>query len=261
MSAMQTRIWPVPALLLGLIGSATASAQEPVDDWDFGEDPARKLSIAAVSFETFGVAVRCVDDRLSVVLSGLPVASGERRLRYTMGDTTIDEALWISGTRSTTAFSVWPRSVAVGMSRGGRLSVSVPDGAASRRFEVDLPASPQSIDRVFRACGEELDPSPSDAPPTDESFSGFRWRSGPDVNYPGRTMISAGLAAITCVVRQEDRLRDCRIESEFPEGGGFGRAATLGTHRSARVEPVDGAAGDGDGRRVSFIVRYRASDY
>lgn len=258
---MQRGFWAFPALLPGLIGSATAVAQAPADDWDFGEDPARKLSIAAVSFETFGVAVRCLDGRLSVVLSGLPVTSGERRLRYSMGDTTIDESLWISGTRSSAAFSVWPRSVAAGMSRGGRLSISVPDGTVSRRFEVDLPASPQSIDRVFQACGEELDPPPSDAPPSDESFSGFRWRSGPDVNFPSRTTASAGLAAITCVVRHEGRLRDCRIESEFPEGGGFGRAATFGAHRTARIEPVDGAAGDGDGRRVSFIVRYRASDY
>jgi len=73
-------------------------------------------------------------------------------------------------------------------------------------------------------------------------------------------MATAGLAAITCVVRQQGRLRDCRIESEFPEGGGFGRAATMGAHRTARVAPLEGMPGDGDGRRVSFLVRFAAYD-
>lgn len=244
------------AVLLGLAVGSGAAAQEPTDDWDFGEDPARKLSIAAVSFETFGVAVRCLDGRLSVLMSGLPVATGERRLRYRMGETEISDALWISGRNSPAAFAVWPRSVAAGMARGGPLSVSVPDGAVSRRIEVDLPASPNAVNRVFEACGELLDPPPSDAPPSGESFAGFRWRSSPDVNFPGRTEASAGLAALTCVVRRGGRLGDCRVESEFPEGGGFGRAATFGTHRTARVSPLNEAEGDGEGRRVSFLVRY-----
>jgi hypothetical protein len=55
-----------------------APAQDPSEDWDFGADPARKLTIAAMTFENFGVAVRCMDENLSVVVSGLPVASGER---------------------------------------------------------------------------------------------------------------------------------------------------------------------------------------
>lgn len=250
---------PVAAvgIALAMMFNSAASAQAPAtDEWDYGEDAAKKLSIAAVTFETFGVAVRCLDDRLSVVVSGLPVASGERRLRYQMGAVEEAESLWVSGRNSPAAFAVWPRRIAGDLSRGGTLSLAAMDGDQVRRYRVDLPPSTSAIPRVMAACGHELE-TESDAP-TGESFAGLRWVRRPDVSFPSRTMAESGIAAIQCWVREDGGMRDCEIESEFPEGAGFGRAATLGSHRSARVAPSDSTQTIAEGRRAAFLVRYNS---
>lgn len=246
------------ALLAALLMSGgPAAARNADDDWDFGEDPGRKLSIAAVTFESFGVAVRCMDGSLSVVLSGLPVDSGQRRLLYGMGGDPEVESLWVSGDSSSSAFAVWPRSVATAMSRGGRLSVAARDGEATRRYVVDLPASSTAVGRVFQACGHELDTSRPDESPGDEDFAGLVWARSPEISYPGRARHSQGMAAILCHVRAGGGLRDCTVESEFPEGSGFGRAATFGAHRTARVEAANGSDENIEGRRIAFVTRYR----
>lgn len=245
------------SLLIGALTLGSPAASRITDDWDYGEDPARALVIAAVTFENFGVAVRCMEGSLSVVVSGLPVASGQRRLLYSMAGGPEAESLWVSANDSTSAFALWPRSVATAMSRGGRLTVAARDGEETRRYAVELPASNRSIGRVFEACGHELDPSRPDEAPAGEDFSGLVWAKPPEISYPGRARYEQGLAAIQCYVRANGGLRDCSIESEFPEGGGFGRAATLGAHRSARVATADGSGAGMDGRRISFVARYR----
>ena len=255
----QQRTIALTGVLVTTMAFGGPAAARDGDDWDYGEDPARKLSIAAVSFESFGVAVRCVDGSLSVVLSGLPVDSGQRRLLYSMGGDPEVESLWVSGSASTSAFALWPRSVATAMSRGGRLSVAARDGEATRRYAVDLPASSSSVGRVFRACGHELDPSRPDDSPGDEDFAGLVWARSPEISYPRRARYERGLAAILCHVGEGGGLRDCTVESEFPEGSGFGRAATLGAHRTARVEAANGSDEDIEGRRISFVTRYRMS--
>jgi hypothetical protein len=248
-------------LLIGpLAGGAPAVAQD-VDDWDYGEDAARKLAIAAVTFENFGVAVRCMEENLSVVLSGLPADSGQRRLMYGMDGEPESESLWVSGQDSTTAFAVWPRSVATALSRGGRLSVLAPEGASMRSYVVQLPASAGSVGRVFQACGRELDSSRPDDSPAKEDFAGLVWARSPEINYPRDARYEAGLAAILCHVEADGGLRDCSVESEFPEGSGFGRAATYGAHRTGRVEPAEGAGQDIEGRRIAFVTRYRMAPF
>ncbi len=250
----------VIAAVLAMV-AAPALAQEAGEDWDYGEDPARKLSIAAVTFENFGVAVRCMDGSLSVVLSGLPVATGTRRVRYRMGDGEETDGEWISGRDSTVAFTVWPRFVAAGMSRGGRLAMTVPDGDGSRQYAVDLPASDASISRVFSNCGHDLGASIADTAPSREDLAGLVWRRTPEPSFPSRASYDVGLAGVTCHVRDNGRLRDCRIESEFPEGSGFGRAATYGAHRTGQVALADGSTSGMAGRRISFLVRYQALDW
>ena len=248
------------ALLVGhLAGPGSAVAQDE-GDWDFGEDRARDLSIAAVSFENFGVAVRCMAGSLSVVMSGLPTASGLRTIQYRMGDAPEMESKWVSGMDSNTAFAIWPRSVASGMSRGGRLSMGVPDGETVRRYAVDLPPSADAIARVFRACDHELSPPGEDAAPAGENFAGLVWRKSPEINFPDRARYETGMAAILCLVRRDGRLQDCTVESEFPEGSGFGRAATLGAHQSGQVAPADASDSGMEGRRISFLARYSTRD-
>lgn len=256
---MKTERAGVYALLAVVLLANGPSAAQDDGDWDFGEDPARKLSIAAVTFPNFGVAVRCMDGSLSVVLSGLPVASGERTLGYRMGDRPEIESRWVSGRDSNSAFAIWPRSMAAELGRGGRLSVTAPDGETSRRFAVDLPPSSASVERVFQACGRELEPPERDAAPTDEEFPGLVWKRVSRGDYPERAQsrnLGGGLAAITCHVQASGRLTGCTVESEFPEDGGFGRAATLGAQRTARVAAAPGSSESIEGRRVSFVTRF-----
>jgi hypothetical protein len=255
---MRWRSGATAILVAGTIATTgPAGARQASDDWDFGHDPARDLTIAAVTFDNFGVAVRCMGGSLSVVMSGLPSGSGERRLTYRVGNVQRTNTLWVSGRDSTTAFSVWPRAVALEMSRGGPLVVAAPDGERARRYAVELPASPEAIGRVFQACGQTLAPADGEAAPGGESFAGLRWRDQPQISFPGRSRYEGGIAAITCRVQANGGLRACAIESEFPEGSGFGRAAQLGAHRTARVAAADPAdATSIEGKSVTFLTRY-----
>ncbi len=249
--------WALCAGVSVLLAAAPATAK---DDWDYGEDAARDLAIAAVTFENFGIAVRCMDDNLSVVMSGLPVGTGERPLRLQLGDDVEAESKWVSGRDSTTVFSVWPRAMATRLSQGGRLVLDAPDGEQTRRYAVDLPASEAAIGRVFQACGRTLDRGDASPAPDGESFAGLKWIRSPEVNFPDRARYEGGLAAIQCEVEASGGLRACRVESEFPEGSGFGRAGTLGAHRTARVGPIDPADADIAGRSVTFLVRYSTAN-
>ncbi len=248
---------PAAGAALAVLLNSAASAQAPAaDDWDFGQDPGEKLAIAAVSFETFGVAVRCRDNVLSVVMSGLPVASGERKLRYQMGNGEEGESTWVSGRNSPSAFALWPRRVAADLRGGGTLRIAAMEGDQVRRYQVDLPPSSVAIPAVLTACG--LDATQQDEAPTGETLRGLRWVSRPDATFPSRTTAETGLAAIQCRLRSNGGFRDCEIESEFPEGAGFGRAATLGSHRTARVAATGPESVDLEGRRVAFVVRYNS---
>lgn len=248
------------AAFLALTPAVPTAAQDATpDEWDFGRDQERKLTIAAVSFENFGVGVRCMDETLSVVVSGVPRGRGVRTFRYQMGDEVEADSRWIASDDGTSAFAVWPARTAAGLARGGRLSLGVRDGDTLRRIAVDLPPSTSSVRQVFQACGRELTPTTEQSEPDRESLSGLRWVNAPEPSFPSRTDAAAGLSAVTCTVDGRGNLRRCRVESEFPEGGGFGRAATLGAHRTARVGLLEGEAGDMEGRQVAFVVNYRLS--
>lgn len=246
---------PVLAALLSITTAAPALAQTP-DDWDFGRDPDNKLTIAAVTFETFGIAVRCRDGVLGVVASGLPAGSGERDFRYSMAGSPETTSPWLSAPRSQSAFALWPASIAADLRKGGRLSLGVPDGERIRRVAVDLPPSAASIDQVLSACGREIAADSHDEP-AGASLGSLMWRRMPEPSFPDRTDSAAGVAALLCKVTRTGGLRACRVESEFPEGGGFGRAATLGAHQTGQVRIREGETGVLEGREISFVVRYR----
>ena len=90
-------------LILAAMIATPAAAQ---DDWDLGRDPGRKLTVAAVNFDNFGVAVRCVDDVMSVVVSGLPVERGARIIRHRIGDQPEVTGSWVSAGNGSAAFSI-----------------------------------------------------------------------------------------------------------------------------------------------------------
>lgn len=254
---------PLLVALLTVATAAPALAQsgpaQSADEWDFGHNAEQKLTIAAVSFENFGVAVRCRDTVLSVVVAGLPAGSGERRFDYSMAGSPTENTRWISAPNSTSAFALWPTSVAADLRQGGRLSLGVPDGQRTRRVAVDLPPSTTAINQVLSACGREI-PAEANDEPTDTSLGGLVWRKTPEPSFPDRATAAAGIAALLCKVTRTGGLRACRVESEFPEGSGFGRAATLGAHITGRIGLRPGESGVLEDRTISFIVRYMMSE-
>lgn len=238
---------------------STALAQTATDDWDLGRDAERGLVIAAVTFDNFGIAVRCRENILSVVASGLPVGNGVRTFKYSMGGEPERDTPWVGARSSQAAFAVWPAAIATDLSHGGRFSIGVPDNGRVRRIAVDLPASPSAIGEVFKACGRELATGENDEP-DGPSMGSLRWKHVPAPSFPSRTDSDAGIAALICAVNARGGLRGCEVQSEFPEGGGFGRAATLGAHQTGRVEIPAGEVGALEGRKISFVVRYNISD-
>ncbi len=230
------------------------------DDWDLGRDPERKLTIAAVTYDNFGVAVRCMDGVLSLVVTGLPEGPGIRTIRHRIGDQPEMNGRWVSAGDGGAAFSIWPAATAAYLAGGGQWVFEVPDGERVRRITADIPASPVAIGEVFTACGRTLSPTSRDDEPDGEDFAGLRWVDVPIAEFPTRTDAAGGLAALTCTTDRRGNLRACRIESEFPDGAGFGRAATVAAHRRGTVGPPPGVAADIEGRVVSFMVRFNLSD-
>lgn len=250
---------PVSTCLLAMTGliAGPAFAQ---DDWDLGRDPERKLTIAAVTYDNFGVAVRCMDDVMSVVVSGLQQGPGLRTIRHQLGDQPPMSGRWVSAAEGAAAFSVWPASTAAYLARGGRWVLEAPDGERVRRITVDIPASPAAVSEVFSACGRTLSPATLDEEPAGEDFAGLRWVDVPVAEFPSRTNAQAGVAALTCTADRRGNMRGCRIESEFPEGAGFGRAAVIAAHRRGRVAARPGGTTDIEGRKMAFLVRYNLND-
>ena len=243
-----------------LIAGGPGWAQDAGDDWDFGENREQKLSIAAVSFENFGVAVRCMDGSLSVLMAGLPEDGGRRTLSYRIGQGPEHASDWISARGATTAFAFWPRAVARDLSEGGRLTVTVPTDSGQRRITADLPPSRAAVARVFQACGRELTSAETLDAPREQNFGGLEWVREPDGSFPDRARYADGIAAVQCRVRANGHLSGCTIESEFPEGSGFGRAAVLAGHRTGKVGPADGGTADIEGRLINYTMRYGIID-
>lgn len=255
----------IPLAVLSALTALIATPAAAQDDWDLGRDPERRLTVAAVNFDNFGVSVRCVDDVMSVVVSGLPVERGARTIRHRIGDQPAVTGTWVSAGNGSAAFSVWPAATAAYLSRGGRWVLEAPDGERIRRISADLPASSSAIGEVFAACGRTLTPTSELDEPRREEFGALRWIRTPGVSFPSRggieaqadveTNVEAGMAALMCTVTARGALRACRVESEFPEGSGFGRAAVIRAHRDGRVGPTDpDSTVSMEGQRVCWIV-------
>jgi len=250
----------VVSALIAALATGPVLAQDPGDDWDYGEDPSRGLAVAAVTFDSFGVAVRCMNGNFSLILSGLPEGTGERTLAVQLRDRPELEETWVSDEDSGTLFSVWPRHSAAALSLGGRLSIRVPDGDQVRRYVVDIPPSETAVTRVLHSCGHAIADLPViDTWPGDLESQGMVWVRQPEVRFPSASY-AFGLAAIRCEADGSGRLINCTAESEFPVGSGFGRSAVLGAHRTGRVRAADGASPEIAGRVLSFTVRYRMAN-
>jgi protein TonB len=65
----------------------------------------------------------------------------------------------------------------------------------------------------------------------------------------------AGRASVNCVIRLDQRLDDCRVVSETPEGFGFGQAAIRGAAFFRYRPPMNAAGRPIEGQRVTVFIQ------
>lgn len=262
------RIGLILASLLSLAGPAAAQDASVGDDWDLIQQPERRLTMAATTFDNgVAIAARCLDGSYDVVLAGLPPAEGPmRRLRVGLNDAEPHDESWSVTDNPTVSLSDFPLYFSRQLREGGQLNVIVPgeNGQPNRRYVLDLPASAGAIDAALTACRKPLTDTRSAITPwvpEDGSIVGLTWAQRPRPTYPQRAQergIAAGRAVISCVVQAEGRVGDCIVESEHPAGYDFGEESIRAAERARIVSPTHpDEARAAIGRRISFPVAYR----
>lgn len=251
---------------LGLLAALVASAASPAtaqdtaaisagapDDWEFAADPGGRSHLATIGFSGgLAIDVTCYDGHtLTIVFQGLPSETDDAHMatasrpdgRSAQGVVTprgADRLQAQAGAR-----------FARTLRGGGAFSLQVePPFGSPKRLTVDLPAQHANLDRVIQACGLNLD-EPRDALP---ELTDLRARPSVNVGPPRRPRgpgASWVRVEVGCVVTSAARLTDCRIESEHPQGTGYGRTVA----RAFEGEPIDVPDAEAaTGRIVYFVV-------
>lgn len=231
----------------GLVLATAAVGQD--DDWEFQEDAAQHITIAAARYDAGQmIVVQCRDNKLAVVLTGLPQSAEPLQLAATRADGRSDEQRWVASGAPGAYRAVSPGRVTRFLKGGGLYSVHTEDGAATAfRGAFDLPSASANLDRVLTACGwaltDERDLLAEAAVTVD--------RTGPSVHRraPSRSVALRSARRepdvpatpppptpeleVSCIVR-DMHLRECR--ADHPP--------------SAELEPVTGAIRFAEGREV-----------
>lgn len=76
----------------------------------------------------------------------------------------------------------------------------------------------------------------------------------PQPEFPDRARSNHGVVGLICTVTVRGTFNNCQIESETPEGNGFGRAAVASMHRGSRIDMRAGGPSPGD--RVQATIRF-----
>lgn len=142
-------------VLAGAICSPALAQEE--DDWEFGEDAARQLTVATVRYDAGkAVVAQCEKGELKVVIVGLPAATtGSRHLNASRTDGRRDSQGWFAPVGQTAFTSTTPGRDARFLRGGGMFELhSAEDEAGTpMRAAFDLPTQNANLDRVLAACG------------------------------------------------------------------------------------------------------------
>jgi hypothetical protein len=254
-----------PALALLMFAAASpALAQDPTEDWDLTSNAERQLTLASLDFGDNILALRCQAGTLDLLLTGVPVSTGESRTATVSAGAISDETqTWAALPGQPVVGADEPARLARQLRAGGPLDVRLdPEDAADRprRYRLTTPASTRSVDAVLTACGEPLD-EPRDLIARVAKGAAPTWEYMAPVQYPSSLSaqsIPEAAVRVSCVIGPEMQMQDCRADSETPTGYGFGDSAIAAARRSRIAAPADGT--DVHGRLVRFTVRFRTTD-
>lgn len=225
---------------LGAGHAGAAVAQD--DDWEFQEDSARNLTVAAVRYDSgAAIVVQCRAGALTAVLAGLTLSTEGLELQATRGDGRHDIQTWApAGAAGAFRSETTARDVRF-MRGGGSYSLRTPGGAATPlRADFDLPPHSANLDRVLTACGwaladdrdliaragREILLTDPDARPSRNRRGSSRSRAGGGGrSEPPQRPESDPLppppaeAQISCIIR-DMRLTECRADHPPAPGAG-----------------------------------------
>lgn len=206
MNRLASTLFAVAMSAASLSHAALAAAQTG-DDWEFGEDATRNLSVAAVRFDGGqAIVVQCSAGELKVALQGLPERTGpSHRLQAERADGAIDLQTWqVAAGR--TWFSAAPARDARFLRAGGVLKLRSDTGQTSPvSATFDLPAEHANVDRVLTACGYALTTDRDTLAKAPMMQVVASSDAGSTAGAPGRSM------EVSCIVRS-DIYRDCRVD-------------------------------------------------
>lgn len=199
----------VVASLCALTCAAGQAAPVHDDDWEFVEDPAQELTLAAVRYDGGqSIIAQCQRGRLVLVLTGLPEGEEMLRLGATRADGRATAQRWTPVGGPGTYRSVTPGREVRFLRGGGAYVVRSAVGAATPvNATFDLPGQSANLDRVLTACGWALE----DDRDLLEEADVFLDRPSARREPPPYRVPSVPEREVSCVVR-EMRLRDCRSD-------------------------------------------------
>ena len=228
------------------LGGATSATTQTDDDWEFAEDAARSLTVAAARYDSgHAVIAQCAGGKLGVLLVGLPATTETPRpLAATRPSGATDTQSWTVEAEGTLT-STLPARDARFLRAGGELRLQSPPGESTPvNATFDLPARSTNLDRVLTACGyplvDDRDAIPKAAPdlrlqrPPNKGDVGGR---------PGRSL------ELSCII-QNGAYSQCRAD-HFPKGMDSRSARSEALRRNgSRLHPDDAAANEG---KVAYI--------
>ena len=242
---------------------AAPAAAQTTDGWDLQSVPESQTEVAGAAFSSgISLIFRCKAKWFEAILTGLPpVNSRYRRLDIALGDGPFEGQGWQIGTEPTAAFSNDSARLARAARRGGNLSIRVPEteDTPARVYLLSLPVDPAGLDSVMAACETPL-VDEADALQPERSLPGYPtiWLTRPTPMYPQRAFergYRQGRVDLSCAVKPDGFLDECRVVNETPSRAGFGEAA-VDSARRARLLLWDDFSVPGV-PRVNFPITFR----
>lgn len=197
------------AVAAALTVPVSAQAQSQDDGWEYAEEPAQRLTVAAVRYEGGQMIVaQCREGALTLVIGGLPEGPDILHLNAVRADGRAAHQIWASVDDAGSYRSASPGREARFLRGGGIYTVrTAADATTAVRGSFDLPADASNLDRVLTACGWALE---DDRDMLDEAVVTLE-RPNARSDRPTYRLPSVPEREVSCVVR-DLRLQDCRAD-------------------------------------------------